>query len=345
LRGLLAKNVEARMQSKGDVHDVKRAHRSLLKRWPFPGWTESPWPSKLVRQARVRLADRRPDAWQLHYNAACTIATQLSDDSIRLDRTEVRTADWVRAAIEQLESFSYHAGSPRVAAMADWIAFEDPDLEDLYRQEEFKLWGSQRFGFGLPVERPPQGEVDRHTVLILKRSAAAFAASWRGRVAMGAVGPSSRRDWWTVELEIWERLEMICREHRDWRRRLECFEALEKWNAANEPSVAFAREKREHRVATEPLPSSYLEDLREQIGFEKHGNGRSLSWVMSRVGKVTTAYEELPQPWRDRPVALSEDEREAAIQAARFWSEIEQILATALRGSRGPEWKQLKLTD
>jgi hypothetical protein len=331
VRGLLAENVEARMQSKGDVHDVKCAHRSLLKRWPFPDWTENRWPSKLAKQAAVWLADRRrPDAWQLHYNAACTIATQLADDSIRRDRTEVKTSGWVRAAIEQLESFSYHAESPRVAAMADWIAFEDPDLEDLYRREEFKLWGSQRFGFGLPEERPSQGEVDRHTVLILKRSAAAFAASWRGRATTAAVRSSTWRDWWIEELEIWERLEMICREHRNWRRRLECFEALEKWNTANETRVAFAREKREHRLAANPLPSNCLKDLPNQIGLEKHGNGGSLSWVMNRVGEVTSAYEELPRPWKS--MALSQDERKAAIEAAEFWSEIEQILATVLQG-------------
>ncbi|HET6996979.1 MAG TPA: hypothetical protein VFI03_00185 [Solirubrobacterales bacterium] len=335
LRGLLAENVEARLLATGDrvPDDIGNAHGAHLNRWPFPGWADRHWASTLRRRATVWLEDRRNDAWQLHYNAACTIATQLSDDSIRRDRTEVKTAGWVRAAVKQLESFSYYAGSPRVAAMADWIAFEDPDLEDLYRQGEFKLWGSQRFGFGLPDERPPQGEVDRHTVLILKRSAAAFAASWRERAATGAVGPSSPLDWWTEELEIWERLEMICREHRSWHRRLKCFEALEQWNAANEPTVAFAREKREHRLAAEPLPSSCLEDLREQIGVEKHGNERSLSWVMSRVREVTTEYEELPQPSRDEPVALSQGERQAAIEAAKFWSEVEQTLARALRGS------------
>ncbi|MGC1851035.1 MAG: hypothetical protein WA687_01200 [Solirubrobacterales bacterium] len=333
LRGLLAGDVEARMRSTGEVQNVKRAHRSLLRRWPFPGWTESGWPLKQARKAWVRLEDRRDDAWQLHYNAACTIATQLAEGSIRLDRTEDKEAQWVEAAIEQLESFSFHAGSARVAAMADWIAFEDPDLRDLYGREEFKLWGAQRFGFGLPEERPSRGAVDRHTVLVLKRSAAAFAASWRGRAATGAARLSSPRDWWVEELEICERLEMICREHRDWRRRLECFEALEKWNSANEPTVAFAREKREHRLAAEPLPQDCLKDLRKRIGFEKHGDGRALRWVKSRAGKLTTAHEQLSRPWGDRPAALSADERLAAIEAARFWSEVERILGTALRGS------------
>ncbi|HST70498.1 MAG TPA: hypothetical protein VLI94_12670 [Solirubrobacterales bacterium] len=319
LRGQLAKNVEARTQQK-DAHDVRCAHRSLLKRWPFPGWTKGRWPSKLGRKARVWLEDRRDDAWQLHYNAACTIATQLPGDSVRLDRTKVETAHWVEAAIEQLESFSYHAGSARVAAMADWIAFEDPDLKDLYQEDLFKLWGSQRFGFGLPDVRPPQGEVDRHTVLILKRSAAAFAASWRGRAATDAVEPSSRRDWWTEELEIWERLKMICREHRNWRRRLEGFKALESWNAAHEPTVAFAREKREHRLTAKHPPKTCLEDLRNRTSFAEHG---------IRVGTATTSCE--------KTGPLSEYEREAAIQAAGFWSEIEQFLATALRDPQGPQ--------
>lgn len=131
VRARLAQSVETRLKPRGGtaLSEARGAHRRLLRRWPFPDWDDRLWVLTLLRRARVWLGDRRDDAWQFHYNAACTIATQLSAESIRIDRTEVKTARWVKAAVEQLESFSYHARSARVAAMADWIAFEDPDLD------------------------------------------------------------------------------------------------------------------------------------------------------------------------------------------------------------------------
>jgi hypothetical protein len=350
VRTRIAQSIETRLKAPGErvPAEMGRGHEMLLRRWPFPGWEEHGWSAALVRRARVWLGDRRKDAWQLHYNAACTIATQLSGNSIRCDRAKVVKARWAEAAIKQLESFSYHARSARVATMADWIAFEDPDLADLYKEPEFKLWGSQRFGFELPPARPASDhDAVRHTVLILKRSAAAFAASWRSRAGTGSVAPPSLLGWWEEELEIWERLERTCREHRSWHRRLEGLEALERWNAANQPAaVDFAREKREHRIEAGTLPEDLLDGLRAAIGSKDGGDGAPLGWAAGRAGEVTTAHD-----WRLRAAsttgsaALPRAERQAAMEAATVWSGLEAVLITALRSSDAPDWAALKRTD
>lgn len=312
------------------------------ERWPFPEWDDRSWILRLGMRAWVRLEDLRGDSWQLHYNAACTIASQIPTGSIECDQSTTSSSAWVKRAIKELESFSYHAGSPRVAAMADWIAFEDPDLDDLYGDAEFKLWGSQRFGFGLPTTRPSDEGMDRHTVLILKRSAAAFAASWRGRAATDSAQPSSLLGWWTEELEIWERLKMICRGHRNWRRRLECFRALERWNQTNEPTIDFTQEKRQHRLVAEPIQGDCLEGLRRQI--DSSGAGSILGWVAGHVGRTTiTTRRRSPYSTKDGlPLPLVD--REAAGEAARIWTEIERELEAALRDSRRPDWSTLKPT-
>ena len=345
VRTQIAQSIESRLTvGSNDLPEgVRRAHDKLLESWPFPRPDNAGRHVTPVRRVKVWLGDRRKDAWQLHYNAACTIATQLSGNSIRRDRTGTANYRWAKAAIRQLEAFSYHAHSARVAAMADWIAFEDPDLADLYEEPEFKLWGSQRFGFDLPEARPGhEDDVDRHTVLILKRSAAAFAASWRDRAATDSVPRPSLPNWWKEELEIWERLEQTCREHRSWRCRLEGFKALEQWNETNRPAaVDFAPEKRGHRIKAEPLPEKLLDGLLTKIGSRDGVDEALLSWVAGRAGEVATT-----PGWRLRgstsgATALSRTERQAALRAAKIWSEIETVLATALRSSDEADWKAL----
>jgi hypothetical protein len=343
IRVHLARSIAARLRAGGgETYDtVKQSHLELLKRWPFPDWDDRPWVTTLGRRARVWLGDRRGDAWQLHYNAACAIATQLSRNAIRSDRTEVKAARWVKAAIEQLESFSYYARSARIAAMADWIAFEDPDLDDLYPYAEFKLWGSQRFGFGLPENRPSRVGVERHTILILKRSAAAFAASWRSRAVTPGVAPSSLLDWWTEELEIWERLGRICRGQQSWRHRLDGFNALERWNAANELKVEFTREKREHQIGCEPFSHGCLEGLVTLMESADDGKEALLTWVKGRTGEVTISCGRLGAAPASASAVLPRTERKAALEAATIWSDIEAVLGKALRSSEDPAWEEI----
>ena len=341
----LASSTERRLRSQEeDVSpELKSVQAELARHWPFPGWEDNHRVAKLRRRARVWLGDRRDDAWQLHYNAACTIAAQLS--AIKPGGNDSEWVRWVKAAVDQLELFSYYAGSARVAAMADWIALEDPDLEHLYGDELFKLWGSQRFGFGLPERRPSRTVLDRHTVLILKRSAAAFAVSWRDRAATPSVAPASLLRWWTEELEIWERLRQTCDDHRSWRCRLEGFQALEHWNAENGPvGVAFGREKRGHWIRAEALRDDLLADLLVEIGTDGNEKDGMVGWVAARAAEVATSHDVRLRSVGARGVGvLRPAERRAALEVADSWSALEATLATALRQPEtATDWSALR---
>lgn len=349
LRTRIARSIECRLSGRCISKKVER-HQELLERWPFPGWEKGLRARVLVRHARVWLGDRREDAWQLHYNAACAIAVQLSDDSIRRDRREESTVRWTKAAVGQLESFSYHAESHRVAAMADWIAFEDQDLDGLYKKPEFKLWGSQRFGFDLPEIRPPRDrDIDRHTVLILRRSATSFAASWRRRAGMRSVAPPSLLGWWKEELGIWEELKRTCCEHRNWHCRLDGLEALEGWNAVNEAmTVDLARTQRDFRSKPSSIPQGLLEGLDAAIGSEEKGEETQtlIGWVADRVREVETAHEHRLRVSSATGVAdLPQAERDAAVRVSTIWSGLEARLETALRDSEAPDWTTLYPAD
>jgi hypothetical protein len=175
------------------IREIRQAHQKLTKRWPFP--PTNPWREALHSLApRRRWANRRDDAWQLHYNGACTTASLLRTDSVlqsfeteakekgedpdraprkwwtlrpKTSRREALRArrsralpattnrgKVVRRAIEQLEEYAYRAGSRRVAAQADWLAIDDPDFTGLRDSSEFKLWASHHLPRGLPRDLP-----------------------------------------------------------------------------------------------------------------------------------------------------------------------------------------------
>jgi len=175
------------------VREIRQTHRKLTRRWPFP--PTNPWRKTLHFLApRRRWSNLRDDAWQLHYNGACTTASLLRTDSV-LDSFETEAKErgenpekvpqkwWalrlktsrrealrarrlralhrkvnrrkvVRRAIEQLEEYAYRAGSRRVAAQADWLAIDDPDFTGLRDSSEFKLWASHHLPRALPRDLP-----------------------------------------------------------------------------------------------------------------------------------------------------------------------------------------------
>ena len=344
VRTLLAQKIETRNANRWDGAPPRmaRGHERLLRRWPLPGWNKE-GSGAVLRLIRVWLGNRRRDAWQLHYNAACAIATQFSKRSMRCEPTKAMKKRWCEAAVEELELFSYYAGSGRVASMADWIAFEDPDLADLYSDSEFKLWGAQRFGFALPEVRPSgKADVNRHTVLILKRTAAALESVWRGRAATGTVPPRVLLGWWKEELKIWEELEELCREHQSWRCRHEAFKVLDRWQAVNQPAtVDLAHEKREDRITAGSIPRDLLDGLRVAMGSRDGGEDAPMGWVSVRVEEVTTAHhwDQCASP--TEVVALPQAERRAAIEAATVWASLGAALETALRTCEEPDWSAL----
>lgn len=148
------------------IEEIRMAHRNLTRRWPFPA--KGRWRRAIHFLApRRRWANRREDSWQIHYNAACTAASVLRQDSAlrnferegrtpaparpRWGRRRWEVEKWealpqgadsdsvVAGAIDQLEEYAFQAGSDRVAAQADWVALDDPDLSGLRDRPELQL--------------------------------------------------------------------------------------------------------------------------------------------------------------------------------------------------------------
>jgi tetratricopeptide (TPR) repeat protein len=130
------------------------ARHRLRRRWPF---SPTIWrrPARWLRP-RHRLADRRDDAWQFHYNAACVVSTVLGDEATT---PGTRDSALIEAGLKQLGEYVHLAGSTQVRSQADWVTSEDDDLRALRGTEEFRRWAKHylpKAADGRGPLRPPR---------------------------------------------------------------------------------------------------------------------------------------------------------------------------------------------
>lgn len=318
---------------KDGLDRVVAESRRLAKRWPFPS-VGLPRRAARIIYPRLWWANRRDDAWQLHYNAGCTIASVLLKKSILSRQPDFDSKPYVKAATLRFEEYAHRANSGRVAGKADWLAFEDPDLEGLVERPEFRLWASHHLAIELPEKRPKRVvDTERYTALIVQRAAAAFAASWRERAAMDSVPAGSLVSWWRDEQEIWERLASLCSQHQSWRYRLGALKALEHWTAANGlGAVDLAYEDRDGATPLGQIPKELFVTLAKAIEEKDCERPQVLPWTRKRAEEVQGEHDERLR--RHGPygfAALPKDEREMAVSAAQIWS----LLAEALKAGLG----------
>jgi hypothetical protein len=311
-----------------DLEAIHKARRRLTHGWPFP---EAHFWTPLVRWLRPRLrwADRREDCWQLHYNAACAAASTVSPEDEGQD-------DYTEAAMRELEEYAHRAGSSRVAEQAEWVALEDPDLANLYRTAQFKLWANHHLPFELPEVRPQRKvDVDRVAAQMLQQGAAAFARSWQARAAVETVSPEAVATWWREETIAWRTLREVCEGGRSWRRRLDCMRALQACLAAtdeNEP-IEFAHAFREHGQADGTRELRYvLEQIARLIGDDAGAQPQQIGPWARRRAETAQALHEDPTAsalaWR---TALTAERSEARL-AARIWDALARSVAAELAG-------------
>ena len=336
------------------IEEIREAHRKLTLRWPFP-------PTNRQRQLlqwlapRRRWENRRKDGWQLYYNAACTNAAILRKKSVlanfakeadaipprplpeRTDETEI-----ARRAILLLEEYAFRAGSARVAAQADWVAIDDPDLSGLRLTPQYELWARHH----LPLEVPKgqtsrRADVKRFTIRVVHQGARAFAATWRQRATNGRPPAPKLVRWWGAEAEVWEALGNACREHLSWTQRLKWLRTLQDWlrEAEREGEVDFSYEAR--GAAANSMSEELFNELAGLVGTagangtaaEQTGDEPSaLAWVEDRVECVRGAYEAGEERAGARGVLRERLEREEALRAARAWTRLAEILELELSG-------------
>jgi tetratricopeptide (TPR) repeat protein len=344
------------------IKEIREGHRELTKRWPFP-------PANIRRRIlhwlapRRRWENRREDAWQLHYNAACTTASILREESVvdnfvgeqawvypgKLPRAlrplpkEVNSNAVARAAILELEEYAYRAGSARVAAQADWVAIDDPDLSGLRRTPEFALWASHHLPLEIPRGKASRrADVKRFTIRVVHQGARAFAASWRQRA--GEVEPTAAElvAWWRTEAEVWQALGNACREHLSWKERLKWLQTLQTWlrETEKEDAVDFSYETR--GAAANTMSENLFEELAALAGVGVSANGSdgdndpdctcALPWVDQRANQVRDAHEVGEERADSEGILRLKEEREEALRAARAWTRLAEILELQLAG-------------
>jgi hypothetical protein len=345
------------------IEEIREGHRQLTKQWPFP--PANPWRTVLHFVApRRRWDNERDDAWQIHYNAACATASLVRDDSVLRrfeaersaapedsalrrrrplpDRTTRQRV--VRRAVAQLEEYAFRAGSDRVAAQADWVALDDPDLRGLRRSAEFRLWASHHLPRALPEEGAAsrKADVKRFTIRVVHEGACIFAAAWRERAAKPYPSAAEVVEWWRTEAEIWKALGNACREHLSWQERRDWLIRLQDWlaRAAREETVDFSHEARGAAVA-DSMSEGLFEELAKLAGSDSHNGGPTSSgtsapsvvvWLSRRVDHVCEAHEIGEEVADDRGVLRGETEREAALRAARLWTRLAEGLKEELTG-------------
>ncbi len=339
------------------IEEIREAHTNLTKRWPFA--TVSRW-RKLAQwlAPRRRWTNRREDAWQLHYNAACTAASILRSDSVlrnfkremsSLEDPSEETEDKLRAlpkgideqsvvrqAISQLEEYAFRAGSDRVAAQADWVAIDDPDLQGLRESSEFKLWASHHLPRALPEGLSSRkADVKRFTVRVVHEGARVFADSWLDRAGQSKPSATQIVDWWRVEAEVWAALANACREHLSWQERLNWLQTLQKRlrAAEKEDEVDFSHEARGAAAA-----DSMSQGLFDELATLASANGQPeaegvLGWVDERARHVRGALETGEARADARGHLRAKAERQEALRAARIWTRLAEALEAELSGS------------
>jgi tetratricopeptide (TPR) repeat protein len=313
---------------------VKAQHLKLRQRWPFPA--TSPWrlPARWLRP-RHRLADRRDDAWQYHYNAACTVVAALPNGSRpKLSSGPAEDAKLVKAALKQLEEYVHRAGSSQVREQANWVGGEDDDLTALRSTKEYTDWASHH----LPRGRATQTRIDtaRIAARIARGGARAFATSWRARAADGSARAELVATWWREETAAWRELGKIFDEHRSWHKRWEGIDALQAClRASGEPGLIDAAHRPEDRAAAEELSANLLELLTHLAPGNPALGPKAVpvrSWASRRAGEVRAAYEKGAGAI-GQPGLRTEPERVEALRAFRIWNRLAEALEAELDGT------------
>ncbi|MEX2448523.1 MAG: hypothetical protein WD404_07250 [Solirubrobacterales bacterium] len=334
-------------------------HCKLLGEWPFRAdsrlWPRRLWPPK-------RWWDRqRADAWQLHYNAACVVASTLLDGSLlaasESDRIAMIAEDSeavlpdgmtrdtiVRRAVEELEEYARRAGSGRVAAQADWVAIDDPDLAGIADEDGFRLWASHHLPIKLPERRPARSaDVNRYTARIVICGAQALAASWQERAHTRGATAQDVCEWWHAERIAWKTVGDICRHYKSWHVRLNGVNALNSWlgSSSRPERIDFGHEQRVDVATAHAMDQGLFQELAELVDRrhasrtepgEVAGNGGDetvLSWVQKQERRVREAYENGSTGPGHRGLYIH-IEREEALRAARIWFQVAEALRLEL---------------
>lgn len=312
---------------------VELGQDKLLQGWPF-------WPSGRRNPARwlrprQRLAERRDDAWQFHYNAACAVSTVARDE---VDPgPETRTAEeaaLIESGLKQLEEYVHRAGSDQVRAQADWVAREDDDLLTLRETEEYARWARHHLPHLPPGENGvTKSRVDatRMAATIGHVGARTFSECWHRR-AEGESGARLHATWWDQERKAWRALRRVFCDHSSWATRYEGIVTLEEClrdgGATASISVAYRPIDGSSSGCLGGLLKGLSGELEDGEWVPPVTLAELCKWAEERVASARAEYERAEaqrQPMRRSPL-----QRREALRAKRIWGALGDALETEL---------------
>lgn len=317
---------------------AERARGRLQRRWPF---APKLWrlPARWLRP-RHRVADRRDDAWQYHYNAACTVSQalppKLKSEAAERPPKETRLLD---AGIKQLEEYVHRAGGEQVRAQAPWVAREDGDLRALRKTDEYKQWARHHLP-KVPKTQRRAAKVDtpRIAARIARHGARTFAERWLTRADGDPVTVDAIAELWQREALAWEALIALFADHPSWEARWKGIATLQ----------TCLRVDGEADIDASHGVDDYEggDDLTELLN-RLSGNGSRRraevglchvrSWAQEKAASASIATRP-GRTKRPRPRSQAHEAR----QAARIWDRLAEALHEAL--SDDDEAKQHRLT-
>jgi tetratricopeptide (TPR) repeat protein len=310
------------------------ARGRLLLRWPF---APRPWrrPVRWLRP-RHRVADRRDDAWQFHYNAACAVSRMLSPDAhSRNAITNPSESKLVAAGIRQLEEYVHRAGGELLRTQADWIARDDDDLVALRRTEQYRQWRRHHLpemkGKGAPARRL---NTTRIAARIAHSGALTFAERWRARAIGKSVTFEMIADWWAREASAWQLLIQLFDGHVSWEERWQSINGLQLCLRTEDEVVAIEGAHRAKDGESERDLTCLLNGL--------CGRGEDTEWSpgvdLVSIGRWAKKKADSALAQRESPSGVRAPSlralREEARRTAKLWHGLADMLESELCGSR-----------
>lgn len=313
-----------------DRRRAERARERLRRPWPFK---VTPWrqPARWLRP-RHRVADRREDAWQYHYNAACAVSQALPaglkpDD----DKRPRKQVELLEAGILQLEEYVHRAGGDLVLAQAVWVAREDPDLRALRKTAEYRQWSRHHLPSSDSQSRASSIDTARIAARIAHRGACAFAERWRARSEDAPADAETLAELWRREAEAWTALIELFGKHASWKARLQGIATLQACLEVDGETDLQASHAIVDREGSDDL-SEVLDQLRGNGSGSAAGVSLEsvASWAQRRAARASIAARR-GLNGRVRPRSQRHDAR----RAVRIWDRF----AEALQGELGDNGK------
>jgi hypothetical protein len=194
----------------------------------LPRWARSP---KDI-ESKLRKAGYNPQKstnWLEHYNAACTYALVMRDDTKEMEPH----LPYAYAAVSALElALRYGEDVDFVRTKRYWLQAGDPDLAGLRNYTCFRAFETRIYGRPLPsTMNIVKYELYLYLRAVLEDGTGHLEREWRKRATYSTANVSTEvlEEWWRQERHAWELAIRLGRFYRQWQTRRDAVEGRRNW--------------------------------------------------------------------------------------------------------------------